>query len=148
MKFIFENKELKLFRNCSDTEIRQIIDGFKDGRTMHLSMEGKFEKRVMEGCTFYGCYRVLAPVPTPNEVDWSQMPGEYRYVFTVSKGESFASNLLPGQVFGMSTPPDIASLERSTLRPAMSLRMTDGENGFKRGTVESKDSLLVRPVGV
>ena len=149
MEYIFENAELKMAIDCEAEELKMIAIGLKDKRCQEYDGGELWEDVGVEKLYIYGVYRVKAPEVTPNEVDWSQFPPEYKYIYTVETGETVASNLLPRQMFSMTMamPATVAGLTRSDLAPAKTLRMLDGEKGFKRGTVASKDSLLVRPVG-
>lgn len=81
-------------------------------------------------------YRIPVPKPTPNEIDWAQFPEWAKSCATDNDGKTYIySNVALWRGKSWDTTEDIKDVNISDFP------------GFKRGTVASIDSLLVRPIG-
>lgn len=142
-KYIFENKEEKQLKDCDAEDIKAVVNAvYEGGRCYYRHKSQRWEEKVNNSVGAGGIYRVIDPGPTPNEVDWSQIPKQLKYCFV----EAFSDT----GIFTTTIP--IEGICKGdwclTLAPMASCRRhKSGEQGFKRGTVKSIDSLLVRPIG-
>ena len=147
-KYLFENKEKKKFIDCSDEEKLLIVNNIEylQVRTgTRLNSDSIWEaKQADSTIRIHAVYRVLSPKPVPNKIDWSLVPPKYKYLFSSSSGgDGLLTTRLPVE---RKRGDDGLRLVLSGERRCFS-QVIEGDYGFKRGTVESIDSLLVRPIG-
>lgn len=136
--FLFENKEHVVFNDLSAEEMKLVVDAKMVNccellSLAHVWVDGNTSKVMIDRV-----YRVIDPVPTPNEIDWSVFPPEYKYCVTAIEGTcNYISVEMPyldrdiGCWCGLFNYIDITNF------PA-----------FKRGTVAPGNSLLIRPEGI
>ena len=140
VKYVFENEHGKTFAECSTQERDEIIKAKIVGCCEYVGETGEWHLSDSDYLRLNGIYRAQKPASTPNEVDWSQAPKRFKYCFTGhhDKVGIFTTDLPLQRTANMRDY--LASIGEY-------LTVLDGEQGFKRGTVESIDSLLVRPLG-
>jgi len=142
-KYIFENNNKAQFKNCSAEEMQLIAGAIKNGRCeLWVSLNNKWMGKGSQTIHLDSSYRVLAPAPTPNVVDWSQVPKEFKYCFSYDSSGGVFSERIPIEL-ETSRGEFFLNIPNIGIR----MRVNNQTKGFKRGTVESIDSLLVRPIG-
>lgn len=142
-KYIFENKEETEFANCSEEKKLEIVKAIAEGRCEKLNRkDSSWAKKPSWSIFFREVYRTLAPVPIPYVIDWPQVPPQFRYFFANRDGMGSISEKLPVEHV-QSEMPALAYAGSGDLR-----NVNPGQYGFKRGTVASINSLIVRPIGV
>ena len=138
-EYIFENKDKKEFQDCTGDEMKAIVPGVKLGQVDSFS-GGWFKKDTSSPLSHTGIYRVRKPPVIPNQISWWLVPPEYKYLFSAYHGGGVLATRIPVEEIGS---------EGIYLAPGTGsfTQIRNGQYGFQQGTLESIDSLLIRPIG-
>lgn len=140
-KYIFENTEGLTFIQCGHEEkIKIIIAKIARQCQVLVPITRTWHEDRAREVSFDAVYRILVPVPC--EIDWPQVPPQFKYLFVNHDGKGAISEKIP--VERRDTP----ALAHSRYGDSVSIYISEGDYGFKRGSVCSIDSLVVRPIGV
>lgn len=142
-EYQFENKEGLTFIQCKDENRNEIINAKISNRCQVREKNSPFwmdcTPESANDINLEGIYRTVKPAPTPNQIDWSLVPKEYKYLITAHHGGGVLTTRIP-----------VEEPKGAYLMPGAEgelLGISEDTYGFKRGTVRSIDSLLVRPLG-
>lgn len=144
MIYEFENRGCLTFIQCGDEERNKIIRAISDGRCEIMDSNGYWRNKRSRSISFGSICRTLKPEPAPtmNQIDWSLVPKQYKYLYTHKYGSGVLSYHLPVEELQDDLKYAFGSPGFGNF-----VEVSEFDYGFKHGTVESIDSLLIRPIG-
>ena len=139
-KYIFENENKTPLEKCTGEEMKTIVHGVGLGHAEFFNGIW-YEKNKSGPLGPLGVYRVRA---VPNQIDWPEVPPRFKYCFVNAYGQGLISVKLPLE---RERPDEQSVVFVHSGIGGDTILINEGDYGFKRGTVESIDSLLIRPIG-
>ena len=142
MKFVFENKSKTPFMDCTGDEMKVIVSGVVRGHVDFFSGSWQ-EKDKSDLVCPAGIYRVRKPLVVPNQISWWIVPPEYKYSFTNKDNLMTITTRVP-----VEKQTEAGGFVLAYSGKGKFAVVPPGWYGSWIGTVESIDSLLVRPIEV